>query len=122
MSRRCSNFVTNNHSNSGKTRGRFLLGRGRACPGHPDNLAWCHPDRDRRDKPGDDAMSFAPANNHNNVPVRSKARIPGSVARATFDARIPRSGLIFALPKINHQTTSCHCRLIAAPVARANDF
>jgi hypothetical protein len=27
----------------------------------PINLALCHPDRDRRDKPGDDAMSFAPA-------------------------------------------------------------
>jgi hypothetical protein len=29
-------------------------------PAIPINLAWCHPDRDRRDKPGDDAMSFAP--------------------------------------------------------------
>jgi hypothetical protein len=36
------------------------LGHGRACPGHPDNRALCHPDRDRRDKPGEDATSFAP--------------------------------------------------------------
>jgi len=39
---------------------QFPLGHGRACPGHPDNRALRHPDRDRRDKPGDDAMSFAP--------------------------------------------------------------
>jgi hypothetical protein len=32
-----------------------------ARPGHPDNRAQCHPDRDRRDKPGDDATSFAPS-------------------------------------------------------------
>jgi hypothetical protein len=36
------------------------LGHGRACHGHPDHRALCHPDRDRRDKPGDDATSFAP--------------------------------------------------------------
>jgi hypothetical protein len=46
--------------NRGKTCGS-LTGHGRACPGHPDNRALCHPDRDRRDKPGDDATSFAPA-------------------------------------------------------------
>src|SRR6266436_4823024 len=34
------------------------LGHGRACHGHPDNRALCHPDRDRRDKPGDDATRF----------------------------------------------------------------
>jgi len=39
------------------------LGHGRARPGHPDNRALCHPDRDRRDKPGDDATSFAPVTN-----------------------------------------------------------
>jgi hypothetical protein len=44
------------------------LGHGRACPGHPDNRALCHPDRDRRDKPGEDATSFAPvARNVNNI-------------------------------------------------------
>jgi hypothetical protein len=36
------------------------LGHGRARPGNPDNRALCHPGRDRRDKPGDDATSFAP--------------------------------------------------------------
>jgi hypothetical protein len=30
-------------------------------PAIPINLALGHPDRDRRDKPGDDAISFAPA-------------------------------------------------------------
>src|SRR6266849_4329323 len=39
---------------------QFPLGHGRACPGHPDNRALRHPDRDRRDKSGDDATSFAP--------------------------------------------------------------
>jgi hypothetical protein len=39
---------------------QFPLGHGRACPGHPDNQALRHPDRDRRDKPGDDAASFVP--------------------------------------------------------------
>src|SRR6266849_3925413 len=29
-------------------------GLSQACPGHPDDRALCHPDRDRRDKPGDD--------------------------------------------------------------------
>jgi hypothetical protein len=36
---------------------------GRTCPGHPHSRALCRPDRDRRDKPGDDelaATSFAP--------------------------------------------------------------
>jgi hypothetical protein len=36
------------------------LGHGRARPGHLYNLSLCHPDRDRRDKPGDDATGFAP--------------------------------------------------------------
>src|SRR5262249_483975 len=35
------------------------LGHGRAY-GHPDNRALVHPDRGGRDKPGDDAASFAP--------------------------------------------------------------
>jgi hypothetical protein len=36
------------------------IGRsGSSCPGHPDR-SHCAPDRHRRDKPGDDAMSFAP--------------------------------------------------------------
>jgi len=35
------------------------LSHGRACPGHPDNQVLCHPHRDRRDNPGDDAASFA---------------------------------------------------------------
>jgi len=37
-----------------------MAGLVQACPGHLDNRAPCHPDRDRRDKPGDDATSFAP--------------------------------------------------------------
>jgi hypothetical protein len=41
----------------------FPLGHGRTCPGHPDNPAPCYPDRDRRDKPGDDDVSFAPLPN-----------------------------------------------------------
>jgi len=44
----------------GKTRGNSPPGHGRACPGHPNNRALCDSDRDRRDKPGDDATSFAP--------------------------------------------------------------
>jgi hypothetical protein len=53
-------LCSDNPTRTGRTRVGSQLGHGRACPGHPDNVALCHPDRDRRDKPGDDAMSFAP--------------------------------------------------------------
>src|SRR6266478_5372383 len=49
------------------------LGHGRACHGHPDHRALCHPDRDRRDKPGDDATSFAPVTRMAHVAVETEA-------------------------------------------------
>src|SRR5713101_636476 len=55
-------------------------------PAIPINLALCHPDRDRRDKPGNDAMSFAPVTNgdargqvgSHGRPLRAYRGVPGS--------------------------------------------
>ncbi len=48
------------YRNRGKTRGGSYLVMAGLVPAISIIGALCHPDRDRRDKPGDDAMSFAP--------------------------------------------------------------
>jgi hypothetical protein len=50
-----------------------MAGLVQACPGHPDSLALCRLDRDRRDKPGDDEMAptgFAPVTCGGLIPHR----------------------------------------------------
>src|SRR5258706_11028365 len=77
------------------------LGHGRACPGHPDSMAQCHPDRDRRDKPGDDAMSFAPVTKQVIIALlRDMYGIP------IKGHRMPRADILVINPNSNPAVTA----------------
>src|SRR5258706_6931049 len=95
------------------------LGHGRACPGHPDSMAQCHPDRDRRDKPGDDAMSFAPVTKQVIIALlRDMYGIP------IKGHRMPRADILVINPNSNPAVTAgldaapCAFRLAGGPSIR----
>src|SRR5260221_10673806 len=95
------------------------LGHGRACPGHPDSMAQCHPDRDRRDKPGDDAMSFAPVRKPVIIALlRDMHSIP------IKGHRMPRADILVINPNSNPAVTAgldaalCAFRLAGGPSIR----